>query len=403
MNDSFGAAVAHHWTLDSDTTFLNHGSFGACPTVVLQEQQRLRARLESQPLRFMIRELEELLDQAREAVARLLGAEPDGLAWVPNATAAVNAVCWSLPLATGDELLATSTTYNACANALERVAKRFGAKVVVAELPVPCPDEDALFAAVMQHVDSRTVFALIDEISSPTATIAPVTRLCRELEARGVATMVDAAHVPGHRPVVLEEMQPRWWTGNLHKWLCTPKGSAVLWTREDARDATLPLVTSHAYNSRRTDRSRYLQGFDWPGTWDPTAVLAAPAAIEFLDGLSIDGIPGVMARNRELCRQAADHIQAELGLQPTAPASMRACMTAFMVKSGPAQGSSCGFVPPLGDALYRDKIEVPVFPMPGSQDALLLRISCHAYNKLADYERLVAVMLELQEQGYWRA
>ena len=350
----------------------------------------------------MVRDLESLLDEARASAIEVIGGQPGALGFVTNATTAVNAVAWSLRLEAGDELLVTGHVYNACHNALVRVAQRAGAKVVVAELPLPCLDEDSLVQAVLAKVNSRTKFGLIDQITSPTAIVLPVKRICAELAARGVQTMVDAAHVPGQMAVDVDEVGAHWWTGNFHKWLVTPKGSAVLHARDDVRDATLPLLTSHAFNSQRGDRSRFLQGFDWPGTWDPTAVLCLPAALRFLRALDDGGVTGLMARNRRLCRAAAEVIEGRAGLQPVAPVELRAAMCAFWLQPGPrAVASRCSEVLPVQDLLHeRYQIEVPVVAAPGHETMQLLRVSCHAYNDLTQYERLADAICELREDQY---
>lgn len=373
--------MKHHWTLDPAITFLNHGSFGAAPRVVLEKQNEYRAQLEREPVRFFVRELEPLLDGARRTLAEFLGAEPEGLAFVPNATAGVNAVLRSLDLDKLDELLVTSHEYNASRNALDYVAGIAGAKVVVAEVPFPIESPDVVVERVLARVTDRTRLFLADHVVSQTAIIFPIERLVRELAARGVDTLVDGAHAPGFLPLDLRALNAAYYTGNLHKWVCAPKGAAFLYVRENRRRSVHPVSISHGANSPRTDRSRFLLEFDWTGTFDPSAWLAVPAALEFMS--SHGGWPEVMRRNRELALLGRDILCSALGIDPPAPDEMLGAMAAVPLPDG-TEGDK------LQDALlFEHHIEVPVMPWPRP----LLRISAQLYNEPADYERLAEALL----------
>ena len=245
----------------------------------------------------MVRELEPLLDAARATVARFVGAQADDLAFVSNATTGVNAVLRSLAFEAGDELLTTSHGYNACTNALRFVAERAGARVVVAPVPFPVASAAALAQAVLAAVTPRTRLVLLDQISSGTALVFPIDALVKELEGRGIPVLVDAAHAPGQVPLHLDATGASFTTGNLHKWVCAPKGAAFLHVRRDWQDRIRPAVISHGANSPRTDRSRFLLEFDWVGTQDPTAFLSVPAALEFMGSLLPGGWPALMALN----------------------------------------------------------------------------------------------------------
>ncbi len=381
--------LAAHWTLDPSITFLNHGSFGATPIPVLEAQSRWRARMEAEPVTFFVRELEGHLDAAREVLGRFVGAQPGGIAFVPNATTGVNTVLRSLRFAAGDELLTTDHEYNACKNALDFVAAAAGATVVVTRVPFPAPSEDAVVAAVMEAVTPRTRLCLLDHVTSPTGMVMPLARLARELDARGVDLLVDGAHAPGMVPLDIGALGVPFYTANCHKWLCTPKGSAFLYVREDRRNGIRPLVISHGANSPREDRSRFLLEMDWTGTSDPSPQLCIPAAIDFLGTLHPGGWPELMEKNRALALEASGILCAALGQRPPCPDSMIGTLAAVCLPDGdPTVPARSLYGDPLQDVLFEQhRIEVPVVPWPAPPKRVL-RVSAQAYNAREEYVHL---------------
>ena len=384
------------WLLEPDISFLNHGSFGACPEPVLEAQRAWRDRMEREPVRFLDRELEGHLDQARAEVAEFLGADPDGLAFVANATAGVSTILTSVRFKPGDELLASDHEYNATLNALRGAAERDGATVVVARVPFPIHDPAQVVEAYLDAVTSRTRFALVSHVTSPTALVLPVAALVRELDRRGIDTLVDGAHAPGMIPLDLEALGAAYWTGNAHKWLCAPKGSAVLSVRADLRPSIRPLVTSHGANDERRERSRFRQEFDWTGTQDPTPWLSVPAAIRYVGGLHPDGWPGLMAANAALARRARDRLCTTFGIEPPAPDGMLGSMAAIPLAAiAPTPSAARALQAALFD---EDRIEVPVYPFPvpaalgtgGGPSTVILRVSAQRYNLPDEYDVLAA-------------
>jgi len=348
--------------------------------------------LEAEPVRFLSRELEGLLDGAREALGAFVGADPDDLAFLPNATSGVNTVLRWLDLGAGDELLATDHTYNACRNALDAVAARAGARVVVATLPFPVAAPEGALEAVLSRVGPRTRLALVDHVTSPTGLILPIERLVRELASRGVDTLVDGAHAPGMVPLDLEALDAAYYTGNCHKWLCAPKGSGFLHVRRDRQKGVRPLVISHGANSPRADRSPFRLEFDWTGTADPTAYLVVPEAIRYMGSLLPGGWPALMAHNRGTALAARDRLCAGLGVAPPAPNSMIGSLVALPVPPGFGPAAPDGERDPLQIALFdRFGIELLVFTCPALASRIL-RVSAQLYNSAADYERLAEAL-----------
>ena len=383
------------FTLDPAITYLNHGSFGATPLPVQQVQQAVRTRMEREPVRFFTADLEGLLDQARDRLAAFVGAKSEQLAFVHNATTAVNTVLRSIAptLKPGDELLGTDHVYGACLNAMRAVAEGAGASVVLAEIPFPIASPSEVIERVMAKVTPRTRWALLDHITSPTALVFPVEPLVKALIERGIDVMVDGAHAPGMLPLAIERLGAAWYTGNLHKWVCAPKGSAFLWARDDRRDAVRPLVLSHP-PPPGSRRSRFHHGLDFTGTEDFSPYLSVPAALDTVAGLEPGGWPEVMAKNHALALEASALLQRELSITPGGPDAMLGSMVAFELpaKTAPPPGPD-----PLHFALFeRHQIEVPVYSwfQPGRR---LFRISAQRYNQLAQYQRLAdAVKSELK-------
>jgi isopenicillin-N epimerase len=386
------AEHARHWDLDPTVVFLNHGSFGACPRVVLQRQNELRAEMEREPVRFVHRELEGRLDAARAALAAFVGCDPDDLAFVPNATTGVNTVLRSLAFAPGDELLTTDHEYNACRNALDFVAARTGAKVVVAAIPFPLQSGQQVIDAVLAKATARTKLLLIDHVTSPTGLVMPVAELVAKLHSRGIDTLVDGAHAPGMLPLDLQALGAAYYTGNCHKWLCTPKGAALLHVRADRQHLVRPLVLSHGANSGRRDRSRFRLEFDWTGTDDPTPFLCIPAALRFLAGLLPGGIAALQRHNHELALAGRELLCRTLGIAPPAPASRLGSLAAVpLPPGGDALVGPLG-LDPLQHALFeRHHIEVPVMRW-AAPSLRLLRISPQVYQTREQHEYLAAAV-----------
>lgn len=343
--------------------------------------------MESEPVRFFVRELEPMLAETRDEIARFVGAEPNNVVLVRNATEGVNAVLRSLCFGAGDEILVTNHGYNAVANCVRWVCERSGATLKVAALPFPLASEDGAVDAVLAGVTKNTALVILDHVTSPTGIVLPVERLVRALSDRGVHTLVDGAHGPGMLPLQLEELGAAYYTGNFHKWVCAPKGAAFLYVREDCQAGIVPAVISHGYNSPR-DRPRFLELFDWTGTADYSAMLSVPAALRFMERFG--SWDEVRTRNRALLLQGRDMLCAALDVAPPVPDSMLGFLAAVPIPDGnPGPPRSSLYMDELQIALFeRHRVEVPIVPWPAPPKRLV-RISAQIYNERWEYERLI--------------
>jgi isopenicillin-N epimerase len=381
--------------LDPNVVFLNHGSFGACPRVVLDHQKELRLRLERQPVQFFQRDLEPLLDEARHRLGEFVGADADDLVFVPNATSGVNAVLRSISIQPGDELLVTDQEYNACRNAIHYAAEKNGAKIVLINIPFPLSSPEQVVEAILDKITAKTRLLLIDHVTSPTALVLPVEEVIRELNKRGIESLVDGAHAPGMVPLAIRELGATYYTGNCHKWMCAPKGAGFLYVSKDKQEAVRPLVISHGANSPRTDRSRFQIEFGWMGTSDPTAALSVPKAVDYMAGLVPGGWLAIMERNRRLALAARKTICHTFNIPSPAPESMIASTVPLPDARGSAPIPKPSQTTPWQDLLLaRCKVEVPIVPWP-SHPKRLVRISAQLYNHQAQYDLLAEGIKEL--------
>lgn len=383
------------WSLDPTRHHLNHGSFGATPLPVMDAQREWVERMEANPTRFMVEELPWALELARLATARFLSADPLGVVFVPNASTGVASVLRSIEpgLASEDEIVTTAHDYNAVRQMLRVLSDRTGARVVVARVPFPLGGPAEVSDAVLGVIGPRTRLVVIDHVTSPTGLVFPIEEIVEKLEPE-VPVLVDGAHGPGQVSLDLNALGASWYTGNLHKWVCAPKGSAFLFTREDRRDMTIPTVVSHGWNAALPeDVSRYRALFDWTGTDDFSPYLAVPDAIETVASLDPQGWGGVIRRNRELALAARSGLASMLGTDLPAPDSMVGSMAAVALADA-ATPDPGGDLSPLMGVLDGSGFEVIVAHWP-AWPRQLLRVSAHLYNDIEEYEALGQALVEL--------
>ena len=394
MSSPRKSELAKHWSLDPNVSFLNHGSFGATPDAVLDEQGRLRAQIERDPVRFYERSFLGLWDESRAALSNFMNADVDGMTFVTNATAGVNTVLRSLRLEPGDEIIVPDHSYQACWNAVDFVTSRAGAKTVVVEIPFRVSDENEVIDSIMGAVTERTVLALIDTVTSPTGMRMPFEQLTSQLQSNGVDVLLDAAHGPGIVPLDLNEIGAAYCTGNCHKWICTPKGSAFLHIRHDRKHLVRPLSIGHGASHDGSFQEKFEFEFAWPGTQDPTPWLCIPKALNFVGSLMEGGWSAIIQRNHDLILEGRRIICEAMGVTPPIPDSMVSAIAAVeMPPDGEVGPISLEGDPFHNYLLDQYGIQVPVFPWRHHGERYI-RISAQLYNHEDEYRHLAKALSE---------
>lgn len=380
--------------LDPDVTFLNHGSYGACPRPVFEVWQGWQARMERQPVAFLNQpHLAARYAEARAALAPFLGADPDDLVPMVNATAGLNVVARSLPLQPGDEILTTDHEYAALEKTWAFVAARTGAVIRRVTVPLPLESEAAFTDALMAGFTDRTRVLFLSHITSPTALLFPIARAVAHARARGIWTVIDGAHAPGQIALDLNALAADFYAGNCHKWMMAPKGAAFLHVRRELQPMLNPAVISHGWTADRTSPgpfggTSFIDRFQVQGTRDPSPFLTVPAAI----ALARDhDWRRVAARCHDLAQETSARIAALTGLPPIAkPEFCAPQMVSMPVPDCETQETH--------DRLLNDfGIEIPV---PRWSGRSFIRVSVQGYNTRAEMDRLVAAIARVFGLGH---
>lgn len=365
--------------LRPDITFLNHGSFGACPRIVLNEQRRWIERMEEQPVLFF-REVDMLMHDARASLATYIGARPQDVVYVTNSTYGVNVAAHAFGnhLQSGDEILTTDHEYGACDRAWHQHCVSKGIRYIRAEIPIPVPSSQELVEIIWSKVTARTKVLFLSHITSPTAVRLPVEELCARAKAAGIRSVVDGSHAPGHVPLDLSTLQADVYTANCHKWMCTPKGSAFLWVNEDLHQLMSPLIVSWGRASAEQQGGAFIVEQEYLGTRDLSPFLTVPFALRLMEEQ-----PWSVIQNnaRSIARQTMD-------LLTNIPGVSSVCIEG----QDPLLQMTAVTLPAVTDVdrmkewLYTERaIEVVVHRWLGYP---ILRSSAHAHTSIADVERL---------------
>jgi isopenicillin-N epimerase len=371
------------WSLEPGVTYLNHGSFGPPPEVVRRARAVWQERLDRQPMDFFVRQLEPALLQARGKLAEFVGAGADNLIFVENATVGMNIVADSFPLQAGEQVLLNDHEYGAVQRIWKRACAAAGAELVIATLPLPLTSVDEAVTALLAQATEKTRLLVVSHITSPTAITLPVAEVCRAAQARGIAVCIDGPHAVAQVPLAIEDLGCDFYTASCHKWLSAPFGSGFLSVAPRWQARIRPPVLSWGRLLPNQPAS-WSEEFLWSGTRDPSAQLAIPAAIGFLEAFGLDRF---RSETHALARYARQRLVEQFQLPPIVPddSAWYGAMAHVPLPPGDANG--------LQRALWQQyRIEVPIVDFRGGR---YVRVSCHLYNTPAQVDLLCQALGEL--------
>ncbi|WP_395062948.1 aminotransferase class V-fold PLP-dependent enzyme [Flavobacterium sp.] len=372
--------------LDKSITFLNHGSFGACPKPVFDEYQRFQLELEIDPVNFIQKKLPVYLKEAKKPLAKFIGCNAEDFFFTPNPTVAINTVMRSLKLEVGDEILTTNHEYGSMDRTWSFYCKKSGAKYIRQEISLPVVSREQMIEEFWKGYTKNTKVVFLNQMSSATALIFPVKEICDKAQELGLITIIDGAHVPGHIDLNIQELNPDFYTGTLHKWMLAPKGSSFLYVKKEFQATIDPLVVSWGYESLAPSDSQFLDYHEYQGTNDHSAFLCTPKVISFLEENN-------WKEKSKLCRKVVlENYQRFCDLVNTRPICPISEDFLGQMASIPVRTKN-----PVGlkELLYgKYKIQIPVMPLNGE---IYIRYSINVYNSVEDLEVLYQAITDIIE------
>ena len=381
------SSIKKQFMLDPKVTYLNHGSFGATPKPVFREYQRWQRELEKQPVEFLGRRITNLIAESRTALGNYLGTHADNLVYTQNVTGSINIIARSLELDVNDEVLATDHEYGAMDRTWRFLSKEHGFRYINRHIELPLRTEEKFIEDFWRGVTPQTRVIFLSHITSPTAIILPVEEIIRRAQKAGIITIIDGAHVPGQLPLNLDSLGADFYGGNLHKWLCAPKGVGFLYARPEMQHLLKPLIVSWGYEAQTPGPSQFVDHHEWWGTRDMSAFLSVPKAIEFQKENIWDNI-------RESCHVLAAYAQKRIN-ELTGIASLHSNAESWFRQMIAAPLPLDTDIKHLKTRLYDDyRIEVPVHEWNGKK---LIRVSVQGYNTKRDIDKLCRALSALLE------
>ena len=368
-----------YFLLDSNITFLNHGSFGACPKVVFNNYQYWQRELEIQPVKFFTKVLYEKLEYSRKKLSNFIGCDHDELIFFQNPTTAVSNIIANLDLQSGDEVLMSSHEYGALVRSWTEWGIKKNIKIVQQEVELPLTTENKFIENILRGITPKTKVIFLSHITSATGLIFPLEKIISLAKEKGIMTIIDGAHAPAHIPLNIHKINCDFYTGALHKWLCGPKGASFLYVKKKHQHWVKPLIYSWGKEGDDPGPSEFLQDFQWQGTRDMAAFLSIPSAIEFYYSY--------LEKNLKLCRENIKYAFKNLGLTlNTEPISNGGDWIGQMVSHPLPESTPLD----LKEILYHHyKIEIPIFKW---GDRMFIRVSMQIYNEKKEVDLLLSAL-----------
>lgn len=374
--------------LDPEITFLNHGSFGACPKPIFENYQSWQSRLEYEPVQFIQNQLPGYLKEAKDALSEYIGCSSDDFFFTANPTVAINTIMRSLKLQPGDEILSTNQEYGAMDRTWDFYCKKTGTRYIRQDISLPIVSKHQILEDFWNGYNKRTKVVFLNQISSATALIFPVKEICQKAKALGLITIIDGAHVPGHIGLNIADLNPDFYTGTLHKWMLAPKGSSFLYVKKEFQNSIDPLIVSWGYDSETPSSSTFLDYHEYQGTRDVSAFLATPAVLSFLKKnewhlKAQQSKAMILQHYKDFCDV--------LGSTPICPITSEFLGQMCSIPISTEKPKE------LKELLFQKyKIEIPVMKI---DHCVFLRISLNAYNTLEDLDILRAALVEIKQQS----
>ncbi len=377
--------LKQYFLLRDDITFLNFGSFGACPKPVFERYQQYQLELEQEPVLFITGNGLQYLAQSREALGKYVGCDKDDLVYVTNPSYAVNAVAKSLALQPGDEVLTTDLEYGACDKAWDYYCKKAGAVYKQQQIPLPLESKEQFTTALFNGVTKKTKLIFISHITSSTALRFPVEEVCTLAKEKAIPVFIDGAHAPGQVPVDITAMDVEYYTGACHKWMMTPKGSSFLYVKKNLQHTVDPLIVSWGYNALFPSQSQFLDYHQMNGTRDYSAFLTIPAAINFMKEHNWEN---VAQQCRQLVHANTSALCKLLGAEPLAPVTDDFIVQLFAAEIKTTEPEK------LHDLFFEKyKIQIPVMR---HASKVYLRYSINAFNSQQDLDKLFDAIRDIK-------